>query len=198
MAVAVAELRDPRSVERDEREQARANFLWGQPGMFDRGKVCGELDNCSSAAVVIAPTGCSHWPPTVSAGLRESLAADATVQAVLMDGARPVTVTKRCAPNSCRVTSASPSKRATALTGSPVLGTHGTRASLRKGREGHHVDQLAGLAGPSHRRVHRCGWQITLDTGTGEMTFTRGDRSWTTLPHGTRLRRPPPGGQPPG
>ena len=57
---------------------------------------------------------------------------------------------------------------------------------------GHHVDHLIGLADITHQRVHRLGWSITLDPPTGEVTFTRGDRSWTTLPRGTPLRRLPP------
>ena len=35
------ELRDPRAAERSERERERANFVWAQPGMFDRGRIHG-------------------------------------------------------------------------------------------------------------------------------------------------------------
>lgn len=47
----VLELRNLRSVERSEAEQARGNFFWGQTTLFGRGKVYGELDPLSFAAV---------------------------------------------------------------------------------------------------------------------------------------------------
>ena len=50
---------------------------------------------------------------------------------------------------------------------------------LDKRGKGHHVDHLVGLATTSHQRVHRHGWHIQIDPATAEITFTRGDRTWT-------------------
>ena len=305
VSVEVADLRDPRSAEHAEQRQARQNFLWGQPGMFDSGTLYGGLDNVSLAALLnnvdraapaddgrplsqrradgllalvthrcgagqaaghgeddsgglddrddcaeahvaarsdgaraAAPAdGCSavarrsrghpllgrahgdyvvllDWRdvsinaagvlqmnapgclPTVSAALLESLAAGgATVRAVLMDGARPLAVTPKVwakeLPRDVRL-AVKARDRADRFPGSrkPIEHIH----HFDKKHRGHHVDQLAGLSGTSHTRVHRHQWKISHDPASGEMTFTRGDRTWTTLPRGTRLRRPPPRG----
>ena len=296
--VAVEELRDPHAAERSERERTRANFVWAQPGMFDRGRIHGELDNCSLAAVVngmdaaapaddgrplaqrradglvaLASHRCSTEPcvdeceectagaeadhtgsddnpgdaaanepesqvrppvprctrhpvlrpatplftglvdlkdvsvnaagmlqlnapgciPTISAAMLESLAGNAQVQAVLMDGGRPLAVGRKvrakALPDDVRLAIKARDRR-DRFPGSrrPIEHVH----HFDKQGEGHHPDHLAGLSNPSHKRVHRCEWRLTLDPATGGITFTRGERSWTTLPAGTRLRRPPP------
>lgn len=301
--VAVEELRDPRALERSERTQVRGNFVWAQPGLFDRGRVYGELDNCSLAAVITgmdaaAPgddgrsqaqrradglvalathrcdlaectntncvdcrpadshvsgtpgadadadgdavqspaslgTRCTRLPlvsravpafgvlvdtrevsvnaagvlqmnapgclPTISAALAESLAADASVRAVLCDGARPLTVTKKVwaqrLPDDVRL-AVRARDRGDRFPGSrlPIEHVH----HFDKAGEGHHVDHLAGLSARSHRRIHRNQWRISLDPSSAEMAFRRGDRTWITVPRGTRLRRPPPEDEPAG
>ena len=99
------------------------------------------IDVTAAGTIDIATSGCL---PVISARVVEALANDASVQAVLFDGA------------------------------------------------GHHVDHLLGLSGRSHRRVHGHGWHVTLDPDTAQATFTRGERTWVTLPRGTRVRRPQP------
>lgn len=294
--IAVEELRDPRAAERSERDRARSNFVWAQPGLFDRGRIHGEFDNCSLAAVIngmdaAAPADdgrplaqrradglvalashrcttkpsadcdecaatdapdnadgdaaggtddnpvdpapadagsrCTRHPvlrpatplfvglidvkdvsvnaagmlqlnapgciPTISAALLESLAGNAHVRAVLMDGGRPLAVGRKIRakvlPDDVRFAIKARDRR-DRFPGSrrPIEHVH----HFDKQRKGHDPDHLAGLSNPSHRRVHRCQWRMTLDPATGEITFRRGERSWTTLPAGTRLRRPPP------
>ena len=84
----------------------------------------------------------------------------------------------------------------TAWAGTRVLDTTSIRLPIRTfgggGGASHHVDHLIGLSGRSHRRVHGHGWHVTLDPDTAQATFTRGERTWVTLPRGTRLRRPQP------
>lgn len=295
--VTVEELRDRRAVERSERERVRGNFVWAQPGLFDRGKVYGELDNCSLAAVITGmdaaapaddgrslaqrradglvalavhrcdlgectnptctdcnaasgPGGpdadgtelgdagvpaavgsrCLRVPvvdravpafnvlvdardasvnvagivdvnvpgclPTISAALAESLAADASVRAVVCDGARPLTVARKVwaqrLPGDVRL-AVKVRDRGDRFPGSrlPIEHVH----HFNKDGEGHSVDHVAGFSRRSHRWIHRHRWRVSLDPATAEMTFRRGDRTWVTLPRGTRLRRPPPSGE---
>lgn len=281
MRIAAAELRGARSVERSEEAQQRGSFLWMQPGMFNRGKIYGEMDNLSLAAVVnrvdeaappddgrslaqrradglvaLATHACAgaedstgaiavdeaedapadddtpasrptchprlghpnyavsvliDWRditvtaagmveinapgclPTISASLLESIAGDATVQAIICDGERPLTVTRRVRaariPDDVRK-AVRARDRGDRFPGSrrPVRHLH----HFDKKGAGHHVDQIIGLADISHQRIHRHGWQVRLDPDTAEVTFTRGERAWTLLPRGTPLRRPPP------
>ena len=144
----------------------------------------------AAGVVDIKAPGCL---PTLTARAVEALAADATVEVMLADGARPLTVTRKVAAK----TMSSQVRRAVLLRdggdrfpGSrrPIDHVH----HFDKRDRGHHVDFLAGLSDVSHQRVHRCGWHIRLDPSSGAMTFTRGDRQWTTLPRRTRLRRTPP------
>ncbi|HEX2212989.1 MAG TPA: DUF222 domain-containing protein, partial [Mycobacterium sp.] len=50
--IVATELRGIRQAERAEERVERSNFVWGQPGMFDSGKLYGELDNLSLARVL--------------------------------------------------------------------------------------------------------------------------------------------------
>ena len=131
--------------------------------------------------------------PAISAALLESLAGSASVRAVLMDGGRPLAVGRKVwakeLPRDIRL-AVKARDRADRFPGSRRPLQHVHHAD-REG-EGHHPDHLAGLSDRSHDLVHKHGWKLTLDPATGAITFTRGERSWTTLPRGTRLRRPPP------
>ena len=155
-------------------------------------------DNVHPAAagtIVIDAPGCL---PTITAKTAEALAADADVQVVLFDGGRPLTVTKKLKaktmPKAVR-TAVKVRDRGDRFPGSrkPIQHVH----HFDKHDTGHHVDLLIGLADASHKRVHRCGWKVTLDPHTAEATFTRGERTWVTLPRGSRLRRPQPPADPP-
>jgi Domain of unknown function (DUF222) len=143
----------------------------------------------AAGTISINAPGCL---PTISAALLESIAADATVRAVICDGARPLTVTKRVRgrqiPDDVRLAVRARDRRDRfPASRRPIRHLH----HRNKGDLGHHVDHLVGLADVSHQRVHRHGWSVTIDPPTGEVTFTRGDRSWTTLPRGTPLARLP-------
>ena len=131
--------------------------------------------------------------PAISAALLESLAGSASVRAVLMDGGRPLAVGRKVwakeLPRDIRL-AVKARDRADRFPGSRRPLQHVHHAD-REG-EGHHPDHLVGLSDRSHDLVHKHGWKLTLDPATGAITFTRGERSWTTLPRGTRLRRPPP------
>ena len=144
----------------------------------------------AAGTVEINAPGCL---PTITAKAAEALAQDADVQVVLFDGGRPLTVTKKLRANAMPKavrTAVKVRDRGDRFPGSrrPIEHIH----HLAKDDEGHHVDHLLGLSGRSHRRVHRNGWTVTINPGNAEVTFTRGERTWTTLPRGTRLRPPQP------
>lgn len=148
-------------------------------------------DVCVSAAgtIEIAAAGCL---PTLTARAVEALAADAAVQVVLCDGGRPLAATRkvwaRDIPRDVRL-AVKARDRGDRFPGSrrPIRHVH----HLDKAGEGHHPDFLLGTSEPTHRRIHRFDWAVSIDPPTGEVTFTRAERRWTTVPRGTRLRRPP-------
>ena len=130
--------------------------------------------------------------PALTARIMEALARDAVMQLVLVDDGRPLAVSRKIWADKVPrdiATAVRLRDRGDRFPGSrlPIEHLH----HLDKDGQGHDVDALVGLSGRSHRRVHRCQWQVTVGPGR-EVTFTRGDRTWTTLPRGTRLRRPPP------
>jgi hypothetical protein len=130
--------------------------------------------------------------PALTARIMEALARDAVLQIVLVDDGRPLAVSRKIWAHKVPrdiATAIRLRDRGDRFPGSrlPIDHLH----HLDKDGQGHDVDALVGLSGKSHRRVHRCQWQVTVGPGR-EVTFTRGDRSWTTLPRGTRLRHPPP------
>ena len=267
--IVVEQIRGLRAAERSAEAVERANFVWGQTGMFGSGKLYSQLDNASLAQVFndvdahtpaddgrplsqrradglvamanlrLAGTCDGHDPatgdggtrhpvlvdatpsleviidtrdvtvtsagtilvntpgclPTLTARAVEALTADASVRVTLVDGGRPLTVTKKVWAK----TMAGDTRVAVKLRdrGDRFPGSRHPLGQVQlhhldKDGAGHHPDKIASLAPHSHKRVHRCGWKVTIDPPTGEITFTRGERSWTTLPRGTRLRRPPP------
>lgn len=278
IAVAAAELRDPRSLERSEDRAAAGNFVWVQPGLFGRGRAYAELDNLSLSAVLngidavtplddgqtlaqrradglvnlaahrcaadtaadaagVNPVTGEVLPDRQPAGLRggsnavalidavvdisdvsinaagtisinapgclpvlsarvvEALAGDATVRAVLVDGARPLTVTKKVhaktIPTPVRSALAA-RDRGDRFPGSRAPAKSCDAHHFDKTGQGHHVDHVALLSPASHRRVHRHGWRADLDPATATITWTHHERTWSTLPRGTRLRRAQP------
>jgi hypothetical protein len=149
-----------------------------------------DVSRTAAGTIAIDAPGCL---PTLTARAVEALAADATVQVVLVDGARPLAATRKVWAK----TIPADVRRAVLLRDGgdrfPGSRRHANHVHhLDKRRRGHHPDALLGLADVSHQRVHRHGWHITLHPDTGEATFTRAERQWTTLPRRTRLRRIPP------
>ena len=152
-----------------------------------------DKDNVDVTAAGVIDVPAPGSLPVITARTVEALARDADVQAVLFDGGRPLTVTKKVQAKSVPKAVRSAVRvrdRGDRFPGSrhPIEHLH----HLDKDGEGHHVDHLLGLSGRSHRRVHRNGWSVDIDPETAEVTFTRGERTWATLPRGTRLRRPQP------
>ena len=148
-----------------------------------------DLTATAAGTILFNAPGCL---PTITATTVEALAADATVRAVVVDGARPLTVTKKLTAKSipadvrAAVTARDRGDRFPGARG-PIEHLHHTSLDT-----GHNVDHLVGLQTKSHRTAHRHGWRADINPNTAEVTWTRRDRTWTTLPRGTRLRRPPP------
>lgn len=46
------------------------------------------------------------------------------------------------------------------------------------------ITNLGAFCRRCHTRIHRRGWQVTLDGETGVMTFKKGRRTWVTYPRG--------------
>jgi hypothetical protein len=153
--------------------------------------VCLDKDQTTPTAagtLVLDAPGCL---PTVSARTIEALAADASVQAVVFDGGRPLTATAKIRAKTVPAATRAAVKardRGDRFPGSrrPIAHLH----HLNKAGEGHHPEYLIGLSQASHRRVHRHQWRVSVDPASAEITFKRGERTWVTLPRGTRLRRP--------
>ena len=133
--------------------------------------------------------------PGLSAALVESLLASATVKAVLFDGARPLAWGRKInlanLPDDIRDAigirdggDRFPGSR------QPLARTDAHHINGK--HNGHHPDRLIRLSRRSHRLTHKHRWRIAVDPDTGKATFTRGTHTFTTMPWGTRLRRPPP------
>lgn len=143
----------------------------------------------AAGRIQLATPGCL---PVLSARLVDALAADADVQAVLVDGARPLTTTrKRTAADIPADVRAAVVARDVAdrMPGSrrPLQHVHHLRH--RDDGGGHHPDNLAGLSMASHRVIHRNGWTTTIDLDTGAFSITRDGRTWTAVPPARHLAR---------
>jgi hypothetical protein len=150
-----------------------------------------EVDDASAAAAGTLQLPIAGSMPILTARILDALATDATLQVVLVEQGRPLAVSRKIHASTIPRDTALAVRmrdRGDRFPGSrrPIEHLH----HLDKDGKGHDVDHLVGLAATSHRRAHRCGWKITVDGR--EITFERGERSWTTLPRGSRLRRPPP------
>jgi hypothetical protein len=51
----------------------------------------------------------------------------------------------------------------------------------------HHPSNLVAICRRHHTQAHRRGWRLRLDPASGEVTASRGRRTWRSLPHGTPL-----------
>ena len=129
--------------------------------------------------------------PTLSARTVEALARDADVRAVVMDWARPLTVTRRiradAVPEDTRLAVQARDMGARdpgGRTSVPSSDVHHLTPGL------HHPERLACVSKRGHLRlIHRHGWSGHVDTTSGWITWSRGDRQIVTVPWGTQLNR---------
>ena len=139
--------------------------------------------------------------PGLSAALVESLLGSATVKAVLFDGARPLAWGRKInlanLPDDIR-DAVGIRDGGDRFPGSRQPLARTDAHHINGQRNGHHPEGLVRLSRKSHRLTHKHRWRISVDPDSGKATFTRGTHTFTTMPWGTRLRRPPPAdpGQP--
>jgi hypothetical protein len=131
--------------------------------------------------------------PTLSARLVDLLAETADLQAVIVDGARPLATTKKrqaaVIPDDVRaaivardVTDRMPGSDR------PLQHVHHMRHREHGGD--HDPVNLVGLSDTSHGLIHRHGWTTHLDHMTGRFTITRDGTTWTSVPRTTPLSHP--------
>ena len=149
------------------------------------------LDRVSTTAAGRLEVAVDNALPTLSARTVEALARDADVRAVVMDGARPLTVTRRLharevpedtllAVRARDLGARDPAGR----TSIPLSEVHHLTPGL------HHPDRLACVSQRGHLRlIHRHGWSGHVDTTSGWITWSRGNRNIVTVPWGTPLNR---------
>ncbi len=152
------------------------------------------LDRIEQTATGLLDLAVAGPLPTVSARTVEALAADADVQAVVFDGARPLAVTARVRADDI------PTDTRTAVAARD-LGSRepGRRTPAGLGHvhhldveRGHDPDNLVTISSRWHLRVvHRHGWHGHLDPTGGGVAWTRRGRTIRTVPHHTRLRPRP-------
>ena len=158
------------------------------------------LDRITATAGGLLEVAVPSGLPRLSAALVESLAADADVRAVVMDGARPLCVTTKVdaatVPEDVRLAVQARDLGARDMGGAttvPLSHLH----HLDPGS--HHVDRMVVASPRGHLRViHRHGWRGQVDPSTGTVTWTSlGRRPITTRPWGTPLARGPRDGPEP-
>lgn len=146
------------------------------------------LDRLTATAAGLLEVAVPSELPRLSAAVVESLAADADVRAVVMDGARPLCVTGRVdaatVPEDVRLAVQARDLGARDMGGAttvPLSHLH----HLDPGS--HHVDRMVVASPRGHlRMMHRHGWHGRVDPSTGTVTWTSlGRRPITTRPWGT-------------
>lgn len=132
--------------------------------------------------------------PTVTrTKLQEILASDHDCRVAVFDGARPLAVSDLVhaseTPTKTRI-AVELRDRGGRMPGSRTPAPSAHVHHLDKSRHGHHPDHLVTLGPFGHlRQVHRRGWKLELDPGSGQVTARWRDRTYRSLPWGTRLRR---------
>ncbi len=167
------------------------------------------LDRITTSASGMLDIAVPGWLPTLSARLTDGLAADADIKAVLFHGARPLMVTRKLhAPDipadtrlACQARdmgARDPAGRTpTSLSDLHHLTPHDHTddppdAPPDDGNHQrvHDPNRMAHVSPRGHHRIiHRHGWTGHLDPTDGRLTWTRGDRTITTLPWHTTLRK---------
>ncbi|CAN5811680.1 hypothetical protein BH23ACT8_BH23ACT8_18680 [soil metagenome] len=182
-----------------------ADWLGGDTNRPARPLLVAHIDTNQTS---VTPSGMVHVGvrgpiPRIAAATLDALACDATVRAVLFDGARPLAVTGKVnaadIPADTRFAVAA-RDRGCRFPGShdPLGHTDIHHLAHRADGGDHHPDNLAALSRRHHTITHRHGWTLTLQPATAQLTATRRHRRWKSLPRGTPLSRPPPGRPPPG
>jgi hypothetical protein len=144
--------------------------------------------------------------PTLTARLVEQLSTDATLQAVIFDGHRPLAVGAKLhaqdIPSDVRV-AVHTRDRGSRFPGSrqPVGRSHVHHLVHREHGGTNDVNNLVTVGAHEHLTgIHKRGWQGRFDPDTGIVEWTNRDRpgrTLRTLPRGTPLSRPQPRGDPP-
>ena len=139
--------------------------------------------------------------PRVTAAAVDALAADgAMLKVVLAHGRQPLGVSRaKRIPAAVRTAVASRDQGCRAPgCAAPAAWTdlHHHRVPQAIAAD-HRPAGLTAFCRRHHRMIEHHGWQLTLHPATGQVTFTRDDRAWTTLPNGTGLPNPPPTPPPP-
>lgn len=136
--------------------------------------------------------------PTVTARTLEALNTDADLRAVIFDGARPLAVSdKVCAsriPTKTRIAVRARDRGDRWPASRAPIGHCDIDHYLEPQRDGggHDPDGLIALSREPHRIRGHHGWEVTVAHDTGIVTFTRGHRTWRSIPWGTPLSRPSP------
>jgi hypothetical protein len=143
--------------------------------------------------------------PSITLRTLEALSTDADLRVVLLDGARPLATSAKL-----RLTDPSADTRFAVQARDLACRWPGSNAPIgwtdldhlhpRADGGSHHPDNLVSLSRRPHRWKHTYGWQTTLDPDTGAITISRRDRTYRSLPPGTRLSTAtgPPDTRPPG
>lgn len=135
--------------------------------------------------------------PTISARLGEILATDGDMRAVLVDGRRPLAVSRKrhaaAIPGEVRIAVAA-LDRGDRFPGSdlPLSATQMHHVRPRAKNGDHDPDNIIALGASRHDPViHRRGWLQHLDPRTRMYTITRNGRTFRSLPHATPLEPDP-------
>jgi hypothetical protein len=173
-----------------------ADWLGGDSGRPARPLFTIQVDTADARPTGTLELACRGKMPRISAIACELLARDADFQAVLVEGARPLAVSRKLhaesIPADTRV-AVGARDRGSRFPGSrdPIVFSDIHHIDERADGGLHHPDVLVALDRRSHRLVHGRGWSLDLDPDTAQLTITRRGRQYRSLPRGTPLARPP-------
>lgn len=156
-----------------------------------------DVADCTTTAAGQVMLDAAGALPTITrTRLEEILSSDHDCRVAVFEGARPLAVSDLVEASEV------PTKTRIAVQlrdrGGRMPGSRTPTASahvhhLDKARHGHHPDHLVMLGPFGHlRQVHKRGWKLHVDPGSGQVTARWRDRTYRSLPWGTRLRRAPP------
>ena len=133
----------------------------------------------------------------ITSATLDLLSTDADMRAVLFDGARPLAVSSKLhadkVPGDVRL-----AVRARDMgdrwpgSNAPIGHTELHHFTHRANGGTHDVDTLGSFTRDVHlNRIHKHGWNVSLDPATAIVTIKRKGRTWRSLPRTVGLARPP-------